>query len=30
LLRLPQRPVSEMRLIGVALLLAGVGAIKLL
>jgi transporter family-2 protein len=30
LLRLPQRPVSQMRLIGVALLLAGVGAIKLL
>jgi transporter family-2 protein len=30
LLRLPQRPVSEMRLIGVALLLAGVAAIKLL
>ena len=29
-LRLPQRPVSEMRLSGVALLLAGVAAIKLL
>jgi bacterial/archaeal transporter family-2 protein len=30
LLRLPQRPVSETRLIGVALLLAGVATIKLL
>jgi bacterial/archaeal transporter family-2 protein len=30
LLRLPQRPVSQTRLIGVALLLAGVAAIKLL
>ena len=26
--RLPQRPVSRMRLVGVALLLAGVGVIK--
>jgi bacterial/archaeal transporter family-2 protein len=28
--RLPQRPVSTMRLVGVALLLAGVGVIKLI
>ena len=28
--RLPQRPVSQMRLLGVALLLAGVGVIKLI